>query len=652
MKTQMLPYGTWPSPITAASVAAQSVRLSSVTIEGEDIYWLESRPFESGRSVLVHRNRHGLLRDVTPAPFNVRSRVHEYGGGAYLVDRATVYFSHFPDQRIYRLRPGEAVPVAITPVADCFFADYAADRHRRRLVAVREDHTVAGREAVTTLVSITDAGDVQVIASGRDFYAAPRVSPDGASLSWLSWDHPRMPWDGTDLWVADFAADGSLGPARHIAGGPEESIYQPDWTPDGELVFASDRSGWWQLYGLPRGHDAGAGPRALVVDAPARSEFGRAHWNFATATWASAGTSRLVVSYARDGVWTLGTVDRLSGALRDLAIDRDPQEWLTAGEDAAIVVAASPSATPALVRVTLDEGRVDVLREAADSVIDPRYVSRPQAITCRTNDGQVTHAFYYAPHHPEVVAPAGERPPLVAISHGGPTAAASRALDMKIQFWTSRGFAVVDVNYGGSTGFGRGYRERLRGQWGLVDVDDMVSVAEYLVAERQADPARLIIRGGSAGGYTTLAALTFRSGLFTAGASYYGVSDLEVLARDTHKFEARYCDSLVGPYPEVATEYRARSPVHAVDQLACALIFFQGLEDRVVPPNQSELMAEAVRRKGLPVAYLAFEGEQHGFRKADNIVRSLEAELYFYGKVFGFVPADTIAPVAIANIGP
>jgi dipeptidyl aminopeptidase/acylaminoacyl peptidase len=467
-----------------------------------------------------------------------------------------------------------------------------------------------------------------------------------------------MPWDGTELWLAGIDDEGQLVDPGCVAGGKTESIYQPGWGLDGELTYATDRTGWWQLVRQIEGQS----PGACIANAPSDSEFGRPQWTFATATWASAGRSRLVVSYAVSGVWHLGVVDTRTGELSPVHTELEPQEWLDATADHAFFIGASPRRAPVLARLALDSGVIEILKESSPAVVDSGYLSIAEAIEFPTSGGRTAHAFFYAPVNPAAGVTAasrtsasrypsgGERPPLIAISHGGPTAAAVRTLDLRIQYWTSRGFAVVDVNYGGSSGYGRAYRNRLRGSWGHVDVDDMLHVVAFLADAGRIDRERTIIRGGSAGGYTTLAALTFHPGVFKAGASYYGVSDLEVLARDTHKFEARYLDTLVGPYPARADEYRARSPIHAIENLACALILFQGLDDKVVPPNQSEMMADAVRRKGLPVAYVAFEGEQHGFRRAENIVRSLEAELYFYAAVFGFTAADRIAPLTIDNL--
>ena len=636
-------YGTWPSPISAEAVAAQGVRLGSVVADRDDIYWLERRPNEGGRTALVRHGADGGQADLTPEGFNVRTRVHEYGGGSFIVAGGKAYFSNFSDQRVYRVG-GDA----ITPIGQWFYADYTHDPRRNRLIAVREDHSRTDREPETTLVGIPlDGGESagEVLVSGDDFYSTPRVSPDGMRLTWLSWRHPRMPWDGTEVWVADIASSGALVNAARVAGGATESIYQPGWSPDGTLYFVSDRDGWWKLYRWD-----GSSIHAVIRNAPPEAEFGRPQWIFETAMWAFADPSRIVVSYTLRGRWYLGLVDVASGVMASLADGLEPREWLTATATDVLVVAGTPSSPDAIVRIDLASGRVEPLKTAAPVDFDEAYISEPQSIEFPTSAGLTAHAFVYPPRHAECTGPAGERPPLIVISHGGPTTATTARFDVAIQYWTSRGFAVADVNYGGSSGYGRDYRQRLNGQWGIVDVEDTINAARYLVAQGMADPDRLIVRGGSAGGYTTLAALTFHAGTFKAGASYYGISDIEVLARDTHKFESRYLDSLVGPYPAARGLYRARSPIHVVDRLSCALILFQGLEDKVVPPNQSEMMAAAVRAKGMPVAYLSFEGEQHGFRKASTIIRCLEAELYFYGAVFGFVPADRIEPVPIENL--
>lgn len=614
------PYGSWPSPLTASRVTAGALRLDHIQLDGEDVYWVEGRASEGGRYVIVRRTAEGAITDVTPTVFNVRTRVHEYGGAAYTVERGTIYFANFADQRIYRQRPG-AVPEPITAEGG-FYADFRVDRTRDRLISVREDHSKAG-EAINTIVAI--GGGETVLVSGADFYSDPIVSPDGASLAWLQWHHPNMPWDGTELCVARFETDGTLGPARTIAGGATESIFQPEWSPDGTLYFVSDRSGWWNLHRLLNGE-------VEVVHAMA-AEFGKPQWTFSMVTYAFISAERIAATYTQDGRWQLALIDTRSRTCAPVPLPVQPLESVHATADAIYFIGGSATEANAITRLALADRSTEVLRSASAERIEPAWISVPEAITF-TAAGRDVHAFYYPPVNPEVTAPAGERPPLLVLTHGGPTGASSDVLDSKVQFWTSRGFAVLDINYSGSTGYGRAYRERLNGQWGIADVTDAVGGAEAMVAAGKADPARLAIRGGSAGGYTTLAALTFHQ-VFKAGASYYGISDLEVLQQDTHKFESRYNESLIGPYPAAREVYVARSPIHFTDRLSCPIILFQGLDDKVVPPNQSEMMAAAVRKKGLKVKYVTFEGEQHGFRKAENIIRALEEELAFYRDVFG-----------------
>ncbi len=641
------PYGTWKSPIAAQIVATAALRLGSVGLDGDDVYWIEGRPDDGGRNVLVKRSADGGIADVTPAATNVRTRVHEYGGAAYTVSRGIIYYTEFADQRLYRLEPG-GTPEPRTPPGDWFYADCAIDPSRQRLVCVREDHTAKEREPTTTLVSVPLAGPpaaTEVIISGHDFYSTPRFSPDGSRLSWLAWRHPNMPWDGTELWVANVSDDGTLEQPRLVTGSKTDAIFQPGWSPDGTLHFVSDRTGWWNLYRV-------CNDRVELVHAmPA--DFGRPQWQLGMATWAFADASRLVVSYQQLGRWRLATIDVPTGRFTPVRTNLEPGENITATRSHAVFAGGSAAAPDAIVRVDLETGAAETFRAASDMVIDNGFVSTPEPIEFPTEGGLTAHAFYYAPRNRDFTAPVEDRPPLLVISHGGPTASTSARLNLEVQYWTSRGFAVVDVNYGGSSGYGRAYRRRLNGKWGVVDVADCVNAAKFLTAHGQADPGRLAIRGRSAGGYTTLAALTFHPDVFKAGASYYGISDLEAMAHETHKFESRYLDSLIGPYPAARDIYRARSPIHFVDRLSCAVIFFQGLEDRVVPPNQSRIMANALRTKGLPVAVLTFQGEQHGFRKRDTIVRCLEAELYFYGAVFGFVPTDRLSPgvqVVIDNI--
>lgn len=651
MASQVAPYGSWKSPITPQLAGGDAVRLSAPAICGDDIYWCEGRPTEQGRVALVRRTPDGETRDVIPGPFNVRTRVHEYGGVSYWVTDAAlyagIYFSNFVDQRLYRLRPGDA-PRPITPDAALRYADCILDAQRGRLIAVRQDHTrqdagAAGGDPVNTLVGLDlgreDGG--RVLAAGHDFYASPRLSPDGARLAWLAWRHPNMPWDGTELWVAQVSADGALVDAHIVAGGPTESIFQPEWSPDGVLHFVSDRTGWWNLYRWRAGQAEALCPRA--------AEFGAPQWAFGMSTYGFASERELVCTFFQGGRWHLAVLDLVTLALEEIATPYTELADLRVAGSRLLFRAGSPTEPASLVLSDLAERRFTVLRRSGNLAVDPGYLSIPQEIEFPTQDGLPVYAYYYPPRNRDFVGPAGEKPPLLVLSHGGPTGASGATLNLGIQYWTSRGFAVVDVNYGGSTGYGRAFRERLKGNWGVVDVDDCVGAALYLAGRGDADPGRLAIRGGSAGGYTTLSALAFRD-VFKAGASHFGVSDLETLATDTHKFESRYLDGLVGPYPARRDLYIERSPIHHTDGLNCALILFQGLDDQMVPPEQSRLMYEAVRAKGLPVAYLAYEGEGHGFRQAANIVRTLEAELYFYSEVFRFNLADPVAPVAIENL--
>jgi len=645
-EVKVSPYGTWASPITAGMVAASSLRLLESLFDGDDVYWLEMRPAEAGRYALVRRRPGGSLEDVLPASYSVRTRVHEYGGGAFLAAEGAVYFCNDADQRMYH-QPAGGEPQPLTPAGPWRYADAILDRRRNRLICVREDHGRSDREALNEVVAIDLAtgGAGVVLCSGRDFYASPRLNPDGSRLAWLSWSHPNMPWDGAELWVGELSAGGHVKEARLIAGGPSESIFGPEWSPTGELYFVSDRSGWWNLYRCNELDNE----QDIEALAPMEAEFGMPQWVFRMSTYAFESAGRLVCAFQKAGVWRLACLDTKTLDLQSLALPFTDISEVRAAPGRALLRAGSPTQPTSIILVHLEDGRREILRQSADVRLDAGYLSVPQAIEFPTERGLSAYGLFYRPRNRDFVAPAGDLPLLIVKSHGGPTGAATSTLSLAIQYWTSRGFAVLDVNYGGSVGYGRGYRQRLAGRWGVVDVDDCVYGARYLVEQGLVDPERLIIAGSSAGGYTTLAALTFRD-VFRAGASYYGIGDLEALAQETHKFESRYLDNLVGPYPERRDIYLERSPVHHAERLSCPVIFFQGLEDKVVPPAQAENMAAALRARGVPVAYVAFEGEQHGFRRAENIRRALEAELYFYGRVFGFTPADAVEPLPIDNL--
>jgi len=639
---QTAPYGSWKSPITAGAIAAGSIRLGGIVLDGDDIYWLEMRPAEDGRYVIVKRGADGRTHDVIPPPFSARTRVHEYGGGSFTVDDGMVYFSNFADQRIYRLVPG-GEPEPVTPVADYFYADAVVDRHRNRLICVREDHTVTDREAVNELVAINLAGGDagRSLVSGNDFYSTPRMSPDGSRLVWLTWNHPNMPWDGTELWISDIRTDGSVDRAERVAGGADESVFQPEWSPDSCLHFVSDHTGWWNIY---RRHDSKVEPLCEM-----EAEFGMPQWLFGMRTYSFESAEQIICSYAEQGRWHLARLDIASGDLAPIETPYSDIANVQVMPGYAVFNAGSPAEPASIVRLALDTGEIEVLRRATEVDVATGYISAPEAIEFPTAHGRTAYGFFYPPCNRDYCGPHDELPPLVVKTHGGPTASTSTTFSLGIQFWTSRGIAVVDVNYGGSTGYGRRYRERLNGQWGVVDVEDCSNAARYLVERGLVDARRLAITGGSAGGYTTLCALTFGN-VFSAGASHFGVSDPAALAEDTHKFESRYLDRLIGPYPEHRDLYDKRAPIYFTDRLSCPVIFFQGLEDKIVPPNQAEKMVAALKTKGIPVAYVPFEGEQHGFRRAENIRRALDGELYFYSRVFGFKLAEPVEPVHIDNL--
>jgi len=670
----MAPYGSWSTPVTSELVVRAAAGLGGVSLHGHTVTWSEQRPEEGGRTQLVQRVGDGPAVDLLPEGFNARTAAHEYGGGAWWVAGRTVWFANWDDQRLHRAT-GKAMPVPATaepevPRGDRW-ADGTVDASGRWLLVVREHHPPGGgpAEVVNEVVVLDTTGELapRVLVTGPDFVSDPRVSPDGARLCWLQWSHPDMPWDGTELCVADLRAS-DIGPAlahpEVVAGRPDtapsghgdgESVSAPRWADDGSLWFVSDRSDWWNLYRwVPPGPDGtpegGKVEPMVLMDA----EIGVPQWVFGQSRYAFLSGGRTVFAYGRDGLEHLA-VRLPDGTVTDLDLPYTSFASVQAEGDRAVFIGASAAAEPAVVSVTVDDaGAVsesEVLRPPRDLGIGEGWFSAPEPVSFPTSGGRTAHALFYPPTNPEVVPPPGEAPPLLVMIHGGPTSAARPMLQLGTQYWTSRGFAVVDVNYGGSTGYGRAYRNQLRDNWGVVDLDDCEAAARWLGEQGRVDPARLCIRGGSAGGYTTLAALAFRD-TFAAGASHFGVADLEALATETHKFESRYLDGLIGPYPARRDLYLERSPIHHVDGFDRPLIVLQGLEDEVVPPNQAEMIVDALRAKGVPVAYVTFEGEQHGFRQAPNIRRALEAELSFYAQVFGFVtpPDEAIEPVPVENL--
>lgn len=650
-------FGTWASPVKASSIASATLKLGQVLVDQGSVYWLEGRPKESGRAALMRQRADGKTEDLLPAPLSARSLVHEYGGAAFVASGGgEVFFTNYADQRIYKLVDGGKEPLAVSQDGPYRYADMVVDRERKRIYCVVEEHDPASSEPLNYIGSISIDGlgssdfepsIPEKLVSSSDFYAYPRISTDGRHLAWISWNHPNMPWDGTVLTVASFNEDGSLGQSASVAGSEEESIFQPAWSPDNKLHFVSDKSGFWNIYRLE------SSPQKLrqgVIELKNLTaldcEFGMPLWVFNMSTYAFLDSGEIVAIASDRGIWKLYVLKE--EVLEPIETEYTDMAYVFSDGKTIAMLASSPDKASAVVRFEPASRQFTTVKNCASFCVEEGYVSYPETIEFPTSGGKVAYAFYYPPTNKDFDGLDGELPPLLVKSHGGPTGATSTGLDLSFQYWTSRGFAVVDVNYGGSTGYGREYMKRLEKNWGIVDVDDCEHAALHLVSKGKVDGSRLAITGGSAGGYTTLCVLTFKDS-FSAGASHYGIGDLELLAKDTHKFESRYTDRLVGPYPEAKQVYIERSPLHYTDKLSCPLIVFQGLEDKVVPANQAEAMVEAVKAKQLPVAYIAYEGEQHGFRKAENIERTIEAEFYFFSRIFGFEPNDKIEPVEIAN---
>jgi dipeptidyl aminopeptidase/acylaminoacyl peptidase len=642
MAPTVAPYGTWKSPVTAAALVEAAVRLSDVEVAGDRVYWNEGRPSEAGRQVIVSLAPGEAPADAIPPGMSARTQVHEYGGRCYALHDEVLVFSNWADQRLWTLG-GAGDPAPLTPPSPSprahRYADPVITPDGRWVICVRERHQDDGRvdnDLVAVALDSADGGtEPRLLAGGHDFYAAPRLSPDGSRLAWITWDDPHMPWDQSELWLADLAPDSSQRSPTKVAGELGESVTQPRWSPAGVLHFVSDRTGWWNIY------DA-AGRAQCPLDA----EFAEPDWTFGNSSYTFLPDGRLVATWSSPDGARIGLV--FDGRVEAAALPFSRYASVQAAGDAVVGIAASPTQAAAVVRLDPAGGRFDVLRRSQESKLDESFISVPEAMEFPTGEGEAAHALFYGPRHPDQAGPPAERPPLIVVLHGGPTGQASAVFNLGIQYWTSRGFAVVDVDYRGSSGYGRAYRRRLDHSWGVVDVEDCAAVVAHLSGLGRIDGTRAVIRGGSAGGFTTLAALAFTDA-FAAGASLFGIADLELLQQDTHKFEARYSDSLIGPWPEAADEYQRRSPIHHVDRITAPLILFQGLEDLVVPPAQSQLMYDALRQRGVPVAYLAFEGEQHGFRKSSTIIAVATAELAFYGRVLGFEPDGGEPSLSIAN---
>lgn len=642
---QVLPYGTWPSSLSAGDVAAQSRRLAEPQLCEGTLFWLEARPQEKGRVQVVTQTPSGEPRDLLPEDYSARSRVHEYGGGSYLATRQALFFVNNVDQRVYQLSFEEPhqQPLPLTPEGDQRYADLHLDAQRQRLLAVCEDHSSSSHELANYLVGIPlDASQqVQVLAEGADFYSNPRLAPDGSTLSWLTWQHPNMPWDASQLWLADVDQHGTLLNPRCVAGaGGDESLFQPQWSPEGRLFFVSDRTNWWNIYRL----DLATGEPEAVTQLDA--EFATPQWVFGMSCYGFLDENTLLATYTESGRWHLATVNVPSKQLTPVQSNLTQFAALHCDAGAGVLLAASPAQSS---EVYLYHNSTLSAVTASPAPIAPDDVAQPQSIRFATSDNGYAHAFFYPPNNSRYTGPAGDKPPVITVCHGGPTGATETSLNLKIQYWTNRGFAVLDVNYRGSTGYGRHYRRQLYRHWGQRDVDDVCAAANYAVEQGWVHPQQRIIKGSSAGGYTVLAALTFRD-TFNAGVSLYGVGDLELLARDTHKFESRYLDSLVGPYPEEQARYKALSPINHVERMRCPLLVFQGLEDKVVPPNQAEDIVQAVARQSIPVAYVTYPDEGHGFRQAENISHMFAAEHEFYQRIFRLGDAPAKSLINIQNL--
>ena len=639
-KTQS-PFGSWASPINAPLIAKAGTTAFAPQIDGDTLYWLESRPNEGGRVVLMQSVWGGTPIEISPPDMNIRTRVHEYGGTPYIVGNGKIFAVNFADQRLYEIH-GDRTSTPLTVEDGRRFADMQIDPKHNRLICVCEDHSQEGEPANTVVaISLTVPHTQTTLADGHDFFAYPRQSPDGTKLTFIAWDHPNMQWDDVQLYQAELNTDGLPVSETRLNPGIDESVLDLQWSEKGTLYFIADRSGWWNPYA----YDGDETRQLIGRD----REFAGPLWGLGQTNFGFLTQDTILFSHGEENKAGLTLLNLSTGEAEAIPNDCATIGSMVSASGKAVFEAGFFDDTPALLSFDLETRSISLIARASALPVNPNTLTKPETIEFPTSGGKTAYAFFYLPHNPDFNAPTGDKPPLIVKIHGGPTGQSSPSLQLAIQFWTSRGFAFVDINYGGSSGYGRAYRKRLTDKWGIVDLEDTVNCVRYLADKGLIDGDKAAIRGGSAGGYTTLAALAF-SDVFKAGANYYGVSDLEALAKDTHKFESRYLDGLIGPYPEAKQIYEERSPIHHLDGFDAPLIVFQGSEDKIVPPNQSEMIVDVLKQKGVPVAYLLFDGEQHGFRRSENIIRSLEAELYFYGKIFGFDPADTIEPVGITNL--
>jgi dipeptidyl aminopeptidase/acylaminoacyl peptidase len=639
------PYGSWASSLSAEALAAGGIGFGDLRSADGRLYWTENVPARGG-AIALFSYADGAIAPVSPEDANVRTRVHEYGGAPFIVDGATVYYSQYSDQRLYALKAG-GIPTPVTPdkyrYADCV-AQPGAQKSTAALICVREDHTDPAHVRNTLVrlpIPINGAGDV--LFGDSDFVSYPRLSPDGKRLAFITWNHPNMPWDGSELHVADLTAHG-LTSQKVIAGGAAESVQERQWDRDGALYFISDRSGFWNLYA-----QRADGAHAVWARA---AEFATPLWQFGQSNYVLLGDGRAVVNFSERGTSRLAVLDLKTGTHRELDLPYVEFSHLAKIDSQHIAAVAGSSKAPlSIVSIDIGSSAVTTLRTAGQSPLHADAISVAVPIEFPSAHGRTSHAFFYAPTNPAYRGTPGTLPPLLAFVHGGPTGLSSPELRSGVQYWTSRGFAVVDVNYGGSSGYGRAYRQELNGNWGVVDVEDTIAAVRYLIDTKRADANRTAISGGSAGGYTVLVALS-TSDVFKAGADHFGISDMTALARDTHKFESRYLDSLIGPLPQAQAVYDSRSPLNHLDGFKVPVLVLQGAEDPVVPPNQSQRIVEALRARHVPVAYVLYPGEGHGFRNPKNIINSVQSELSFYGQVFGFKPADQLPPLKVEGLAP
>jgi len=633
-------YGSFKSPITSKMLTEGSIKFLDIFVDQDDFFISEMRPQEKGRSAILKFNGK-TFDEVLDKKFNARTKVHEYGGLSFAAKDGDIYFSNFDDQRIYKKnKKNNYIP--ITDIATDRYANFIIDKKRDLIFAVQEEHLE--NEVINSVVKIDKDQKVKKIASGFDFYSSLAMSKEEKKLAFLAWNQPDMPWDGAELWIADIADNGDLKNLKKIAGSQNESIFQPRFANDGSLFFVSDRTNFWNLYRYSNDE--------IEALYPMDAEFGLPLWVFGMSTYDfyyENDKTFIVCTYSKDGKDHLAILDVENKKLKDIKTEFTYISNLAVKGSCALFIAGSATKPTAIVSLDLKTKKYEILKKSKELNIDIGYISTPEYLKFPTENDKTAYMIYYPPNNKDYFAKKKEKPPLIVKSHGGPTAQSVAILNLEIQYWTSRGFAFADVNYSGSTGYGREYRQSLYGNWGIADVDDCANAAMYLVKKNLVDENKLIIRGGSAGGYTTLAALTFRN-IFKVGASYFGISDLEVFHSDTHKFEAKYDEKLIGPYPEKKQIYFERSPINFIDNLSCPIILFQGEDDKIVPPNQSQMMFDALKKKKLPGAYLLFEKEGHGFRNAQNIQKAIDSELYFYSKIFGFDLPDDIEPIKIENL--